>query len=93
MASLETRLDPTKFVRVHRSTIVNAARIVTVHTMVGGVYELELRGGTRIDTGRQYRDRIRNYSALDAALNAAGRSSVKRSLTKSSPTAPVFTHI
>ncbi len=59
MASLETRLDPTKFVRVHRSTIVNAARIVTVHTMIGGVYELELRDGRRINTGRQYRDRIR----------------------------------
>ena len=59
LASLETRLDPAKFLRVHRSTIVNAARIVTVHTMIGGVYELELRGGTRIKTGRQYRDRIR----------------------------------
>jgi two-component system LytT family response regulator len=59
LASLENRLDPAKFVRVHRSTIVNAARIVTVHTMVGGVYELELRGGTRLKTGRQYRDRIR----------------------------------
>src|SRR5512133_952558 len=27
LASLETRLDPAKFLRVHRSTIVNAARI------------------------------------------------------------------
>jgi two-component system, LytTR family, response regulator len=59
MASLETRLDPVKFVRVHRSTIVNAARIVTLHTMVGGVCAVALRGGTRINTGRQYRDRIR----------------------------------
>jgi two-component system LytT family response regulator len=39
--------------------IVNTARIVTVHTLIGGVYELELRGGTRVKTGRQYRDRIR----------------------------------
>ncbi len=59
LASLETRLDPSKFLRVHRSTIVNAARIVAVHTIVGGVYELELRGGIRIKTGRQYRDKIR----------------------------------
>jgi hypothetical protein len=28
---------------------VNAARIVAVHTMIGGVYELELRGGTRLN--------------------------------------------
>jgi len=59
LASLETRLDPAKFLRVHRSTIVNAACIVAVHTMIGGVYELELRGGARVKTGRQYRDRIR----------------------------------
>lgn len=63
LASLETRLDPAKFLRVHRSTIVNAARIVAVHTMIGGVYELELRGGTRVKTGRQYRDRIRKLLA------------------------------
>lgn len=59
LASLEARLDPAKFLRVHRSMIVNTARIVTVHTMIGGVYELELRGGTRVKTGRQYRDKIR----------------------------------
>lgn len=59
LASLESRLDPARFVRVHRSTIVNASRIVAVHNMVGGVYELELRGGVRIKTGRQYRDAIR----------------------------------
>lgn len=59
LASLETRLDPAKFLRVHRSTIVNTGRIVAVHTMIGGVYELELRGGARVKTGRQYRDRIR----------------------------------
>ena len=59
LTSLESKLDPGKFVRVHRSTIVNAARIVAVHTMIGGVYELELRGGVRVKTGRQYRDKIR----------------------------------
>jgi two-component system, LytTR family, response regulator len=64
LASLETRLDPSKFLRVHRSTIVNVARIVAVHTIMGGVYELELRGGIRIKTGRQYREKVRKL--LDA---------------------------
>jgi two-component system LytT family response regulator len=59
LASLETKLDPSKFLRVHRSTIVNVTRIVAVHTIIGGVYELELRGGVRIKTGRLYHDRIR----------------------------------
>jgi two-component system, LytTR family, response regulator len=59
LASLESRLDPARFLRVHRSTIVNASRIVAVHNIVGGVYELELRGGARVKTGRQYREAIR----------------------------------
>jgi two-component system, LytTR family, response regulator len=59
MTSLESRLDPAQFLRVHRSTIVNFRRISAVHTMLGGAYELELRGGSRIKTGRQYRDKIR----------------------------------
>jgi two-component system LytT family response regulator len=59
LTSLETRLDPSKFLRVHRSTIVNSSRIAAMYTMPGGAYELELRGGVRIRTGRQYRDSIR----------------------------------
>jgi two-component system, LytTR family, response regulator len=59
LTNLESKLDPAKFLRVHRSAIVNHGRIVAVHTMIGGVYELELRGGGRIKSGRQYRDNIR----------------------------------
>jgi two-component system LytT family response regulator len=59
LTHLETRLDPGRFLRVHRSTIVNSDRIVAVHTMIGGMYELELKGGVRVKTGRQYRDKIR----------------------------------
>ena len=59
LTDLEERLDPARFLRVHRSAIVNAGRLLAVHTIIGGVYELELRGGIRIKTGRHYRDRIR----------------------------------
>ncbi len=59
LTSLEARLDPAKFLRVHRSIIVSSGRIAAAHTMPGGVYELELRGGVRIKTGRQYREKIR----------------------------------
>ena len=60
LTGLEARLDPGKFLRVHRSIIVNSRRIVTAHTMLGGAYELELKSGARIKTGRQYRERIRD---------------------------------
>jgi two-component system LytT family response regulator len=58
LTGLERRLDPQRFLRVHRSRIVNRARIVAVHALVGGAYALELRDGTRLTTGRQYRDAV-----------------------------------
>ena len=59
LTALERLLDPCKFVRVHRSHLVNLARVVGVNAITGGVYELELQGGVRVSTGRQYSDRVR----------------------------------
>ena len=64
LTSLEARLDPARFVRVHRSLIVNSSRIVAAYTLPGRVYELELRGGARIKTGRLYRENIRKLLGL-----------------------------
>jgi two-component system LytT family response regulator len=58
LTSIEKRLDPRKFRRVHRCRIVNLSRVVAVHPMMSGAYEMELRGGTRLTTGRQYRDAV-----------------------------------
>lgn len=60
LTTLEHRLNPIKFLRVHRCHLVNVDRILAVHVIAGGVFELELRGGARIRTGRQYGDKIRN---------------------------------
>jgi two-component system LytT family response regulator len=58
MTNLERRLDARRFLRVHRSRMVNTSRIVAVHVLMGGTYELELRDGTRLTSGRQYRDAV-----------------------------------
>jgi two-component system, LytTR family, response regulator len=58
LTSLERRLDPRQFLRVHRSRMVNTSRIVAVHLLMGGTYELELRDGTRLTSGRQYREAV-----------------------------------
>jgi two-component system LytT family response regulator len=58
LTNLERRLDPRRFLRIHRSRMVNASRIVAAYAVIGGAYELELRGGTRLTTGRQYRTGI-----------------------------------
>ncbi|HEY8548573.1 MAG TPA: LytTR family DNA-binding domain-containing protein [Vicinamibacterales bacterium] len=58
MTSLETRLDPSRFLRVHRSRMINVSRLVAVHVLMGSTYELELRDGTRLTSGRQYREAV-----------------------------------
>jgi two-component system LytT family response regulator len=59
LTTLERRLDPARFSRVHRCHIVNTTRVVAAHVIAGSVFELELAGGARIKTGRQYSDGVR----------------------------------
>jgi two-component system LytT family response regulator len=58
MKALEARLDPAAFVRVHRSTIVNVARVVGAEPLGHGEYRLQLRGGARVETSRGYSERV-----------------------------------
>jgi Response regulator of the LytR/AlgR family len=58
LSGLGKRLDPEKFVRVHRGRIVNISRIVAAHTMMNGIYELELNTGARLSTGRQFLESV-----------------------------------
>jgi len=58
LTNLEGRLNPARFLRIHRGRIVNLSRIEAIHPLLGGAYELELRSGTRLTTGRQYKDQI-----------------------------------
>ncbi len=56
---LETRLDPERFLRVHRSAIVNLERIVSVEPYFHGEYTLTLRDGTRLTSSRTHSARLR----------------------------------
>jgi two-component system LytT family response regulator len=58
MKVLEARLDRATFVRVHRSAIVNVARVERAETLGHGEYRLQLRGGARVDTSRGYSERV-----------------------------------
>jgi two-component system LytT family response regulator len=58
MSKLESRLDPAQFIRIQRSAIINVARIKELHTLFRGEYEVVLRDGTRLASGRGYRDRL-----------------------------------
>ncbi|MHB1329911.1 MAG: LytR/AlgR family response regulator transcription factor, partial [Gemmatimonadales bacterium] len=59
LRSLEARLDPDRFARVHRSAIVNLERIATVEPYFHGEYILTLRNGTRLTSSRTQSARLR----------------------------------
>jgi two-component system, LytTR family, response regulator len=58
MSNLEKRLDPEQFIRVHRSRIVNTQRVKELRPLFRGEYDITLKDGTRLETGRGYRDRM-----------------------------------
>ena len=58
MSSLELRLEPHRFIRVHRSAIVNRSRIREMQPWFQGEYVLILRDGTKVTTGRSYREAV-----------------------------------
>ena len=58
LTGLAERLDPARFVRIHRGRIVNVSSVVTAHSLLGGIYELTLKDGTHLTMGRQYREQV-----------------------------------
>ena len=58
LASLEERLDPTSFVRVHRSAIVRLDRVRELRSSAFGEWVIVLRDGTRIPVSRRRREQV-----------------------------------
>jgi two-component system LytT family response regulator len=59
MRAFQARLNPERFLRVHRSAIVNVDRIARVEPFARGEYALTLRDGTRLTTSRAHSDDLR----------------------------------
>jgi two-component system LytT family response regulator len=58
MARLEARLDPKRFLRIHRSTIVNIDRLRKLSPSFAGEYAVILHDGTKLKLSRGYHERI-----------------------------------
>jgi two-component system LytT family response regulator len=56
--TLEQRLDPDRFLRIHRSIIVRVDLIETFHRGAGGDYEVQLKGGARLRVSRSRREEL-----------------------------------
>jgi two-component system LytT family response regulator len=61
MNGLEARLDPQRFLRVHRSTIVNVDRIQELQPWFHGDYLVILRDGTQLTLSRGYRPKVEEH--------------------------------
>jgi two-component system LytT family response regulator len=59
LQTLESRLDPAEFVRVHRSHMLRINRIRRLEPCGHGEYELTLVDGTRVTSSRSYGERVR----------------------------------
>jgi two-component system, LytTR family, response regulator len=59
LTSLEQKLDPGTFTRIHRSKIINTVKIRELQPLFHGEYLLVLTSGERLTSGRSYRDKVR----------------------------------
>lgn len=60
LSALGGRLDSNRFIRIHRSTIVNADRITRMQPWFRGDYRVLLQDGTQLTLSRSYRERLRD---------------------------------
>ena len=59
MKRLENKLNPEKFVRIHRSTLVNIDRIIELHPLFSGDYSVILNDKTELPMSRNYQKSLR----------------------------------
>lgn len=59
MKELEEELDPRKFVRAHRSAIVNIHFVNKMVSHISGEYHLVLTNGEELKVSRSHRDRVK----------------------------------
>lgn len=66
LAGFQTKLDPARFVRIHRSRIVRIDLIEQIEAYGAGQYVVRMRGGARLTSGRSYRSELRRALGLGA---------------------------
>lgn len=59
MSRMESRLDPQRFIRIHRSTIVNIQFVREIEPHLHGDYFVRMKDGRRLTLSRNYRDKFR----------------------------------
>ena len=84
MKGMEAALDPDRFIRIHRSTIVNTERIKELQPLFHGEYAVLLYDGTRLVASRGPENRLRKM--LDAAHGEVAHRFPKAGINSQLPT-------
>lgn len=58
MKSFDASIDASRFIRIHRSTIVNIDRIARIEPLGHGEYRLTMASGARFESSRAYTHRL-----------------------------------
>lgn len=61
LSNFESRIDPRRFIRIARSTIVNIDRVREMQPMFHGEYVVILHDGSKLTMSRGYRDTLQQY--------------------------------
>ena len=64
MKQLEETLDPRKFVRTHRSIIVNQFYVDKFCSQLNGEYYLILKNGKELKVSRSYKDKVKHLMSM-----------------------------
>ena len=78
LGALETQLDPARFIRVHRSALINLDRVRELKPSFHGDYLVVLESGAEMTLGRNYRDQV-----MDRLAGVAGPAGNSKSETRS----------
>lgn len=65
MNEMEAKLDPEKFLRIHRSSIVNLDRVKEMHAHFNGDYVVILHDGTELKLSRSRREQLQSLLKID----------------------------
>ncbi len=60
-SGLAARLDPARFLRIHRSTIVNIERIKELHPWFNGDYRVVLKDGTKLTLSSTHKQKLKAF--------------------------------
>ena len=72
LSQFARRLDPQRFVRIHRSTVVNVERVRSMQATPQGDFKLQLDTGDELRLSRRFREALDRIASMDRKQASGG---------------------